>query len=199
MKLLILYEELAPYFLVNIEKFAQTYQVPVLIVCKSTNPVAPFQFEFNSEYIEVVYREKYSFKDLYQYIKKFQPTVLMQSGWIFKPYFEIARQLKLPNNILLFDNQWHNTIRQMAGSLYFRMRYKRLFQKAFVPGNNQKEFAKKLGFNDGNIETGFYCCDTETFEKIYFQKKMNRKRNYTFLFAGRYAPEKNVQTLWNVS
>ncbi|MCX7729577.1 MAG: glycosyltransferase, partial [Bacteroidia bacterium] len=26
----------------------------------------------------------------------------------------------------------------------------------------------------------------------------NRKRNYTFLFAGRYAPEKNVQTLWNV-
>lgn len=198
MRLVVLYEEMAPYFLVNIEIFADTYQVPVLLVCKSVNPVAPFQFYIKSQYVQIVYRENFSLEELYEYVKNFQPTTLMQAGWIYKPYFEIVRRLKLNNNILLMDNQWENTIRQKLGIVYFKFKYKYLFHKAFVPGNKQKEFAEHLGFNEKDIHTGFYCCDTRLFEQVYHQKKSNRKRSYTFLFIGRYAPEKNIEILWKV-
>lgn len=198
MKLLVLYEELAPYFLSNIEKFADTYRVPVMIVCKPTNPIAPFQFQIQSNYIEIVERTHLSFEKLLEKIKTFQPTALMQAGWIYEPYFEITRYLHLTNNILLLDNQWRNTIRQNIGSVYFKWKYKKLFHKAFVPGNKQKEFAKHLGFKDTEIILGFYCCDTEKFENIYLKRKQNPKRNYTFLYIGRYAPEKNIETLWKV-
>jgi glycosyltransferase involved in cell wall biosynthesis len=65
-----------------------------------------------------------------------------------------------------------------------------------VPGNKQKEFAKHLGFDEKDITLGFYCCDTKYFQEIYFERKKNNKRNYTFLFVGRYAPEKNIELLW---
>lgn len=196
MKLLVLYEELAPYFLTNIQYFADYYKIPVLIIAKSPNPVAPFKFQTHSPFIEIIYREKYTTQDIINKIKVFEPTVLMQAGWIFPPYFKIVQHLKLPQNILLLDNQWENTFRQNIGSFYFRFKYKHLFQKAFVPGYKQKEFAKHLGFADKDIELGFYCCDTKMFESIYFKRKDERKRNYTFLYIGRYAPEKNIELLW---
>ncbi len=197
MKLLVLYEELAPYFLVNIQHFAEQYKIPVLIIAKSPNPVAPFEFYNQSQFVQIINREQHSTKDLINKITKFQPTVLMQSGWMFKPYFQIAYHLKLYRNILLLDNQWENTLRQNIGSLYFKLKYKYLYQKSFVPGSKQKLFANHLGFEDKDIETGLYCCDTKTFESVYFKKKEKENRNYTFLYVGRYAPEKNIQLLWD--
>lgn len=196
MKLLVLYEELAPYFLVNIERFADAYQIPVMIICKSVNPVAPFKFEVSSPYIQIIYRDGKSLEELFDMVKQFNPTCLMQAGWIFKPYFEITRKLNLRRNILLLDNQWKNTFRQNIGSIYFKWKYKKLFHKALVPGLKQKEFAKHLGFDDRDIEIGFYCCDTPLFESVYVQRKSRKKRNYTFLYTGRYAEEKNVEMLW---
>ncbi|HPQ08836.1 MAG TPA: glycosyltransferase [Bacteroidia bacterium] len=196
MRLLILYEELAPYFLSNIKYFAEEYKVPVLIICKKVNPVAPFEFEINSEYISIIDRDSLSFNELMNKIKNFNPTCLMQAGWIYPKYFEITKQLKLSNNILLLDNQWENTLRQNIGSIYFKIKYKKLFHKAFVPGNKQKKFAKHLGFDEQDITLGFYCCDTKYFQEIYFERKKNNKRNYTFLFVGRYASEKNIELLW---
>lgn len=197
MKLLVLYEELAPYFLNNIKTFAEHYQVPVLIVAKHVNPIAPFQFQIHSNYIHILYREDFSFNELMHQIKSFRPTVLLQAGWIYKPYFDITRQLKLSRNILLLDNQWQGTIKQRLGSFYFQYTYKKLFHKAFVPAQKQKSFALHLGFAHQDIETGFYCCDTPFFENIYHQRQHLKKRHYKFLYIGRYAPEKNIQLLWD--
>jgi len=197
MKLLVLYEELAPYFLKNIEYFATTFNVPVLIVSKNINPVAPFNFNTTSHYIKIINRDNLSYENLLQEILSFQPTSLMQSGWIYKPYFSIVEKLKLKNNILLLDNQWENTLRQIIGSWYFKWKYKKLFNKTFVPGSKQKEFALHLGFKEQDIELGFYCCDTPLFETVYQNRMQQKQRHYTFLFIGRYAPEKNIQLLWD--
>ncbi len=196
MRLLVLYEELAPYFLENIKRFAEHFKVPVLIVAKSVNPVAPFQFQTNSNFVQIINREDYSFEDLLNEIKAFQPTCLMQAGWIYKAYFEITKQLQLKRTILLMDNQWENTLRQNIGSIYFRIKYKSLFHKALVPGTKQKIFAQHLGFKEEDIELGFYCCDTPLFEQVYIERQKQKKRYYTFLFIGRYAPEKNITMLW---
>ncbi len=197
MKLLVLYEELAPYFFNNIQHFAAQYQTPILIVVKKVNPIAPFQFENKSKYVEVIDRSQFSISQMIDRIRQFQPTCLMQAGWIYPTYFEITEALKLPLNILLLDNQWKNSWRQKVGSTYFRWRYKQLFQKALVPGEKQKSFAEHLGFDEKDIEMGFYCCDTQIFQNIYLQRKKRKKRNYTFLYIGRYAPEKNIEMLWN--
>lgn len=196
MRLLILYEELAPYFYNNIQYFADTFKIPVRIVTKHINPVAPFQFQKKSAFVEVWNRDLLSFDHLFQKIQTFSPTCLMQSGWIYKPYFEITKRLSLSKTILLLDNPWENKWRQHIGCLYFKWRYKHLYQKAFVPGNKQKEFAKHLGFDEKDIETGLYCCDTPVFEKLYQIRQASRKRHYKFLYVGRYAPEKNIEILW---
>ncbi|GIV29572.1 MAG: hypothetical protein KatS3mg028_0638 [Bacteroidia bacterium] len=197
MRLLILYEELAPYFLHNIEKFADVYEIPVLIVSKSINPVAPFDFQTSSKHITIIRREDYSLSQLVSISKEFQPTCIMQAGWIYPPYFDLLKALKVPCNVLLMDNQWHGNIRQYLGSIYFRWKYKSLFQKAFVPGEKQKQFARHIGFGDKHIIKGFYCCDTAMFEKVFVERKRNGfRRHYTFLYVGRYAEEKNVEMLW---
>ncbi|GAB4449330.1 MAG: hypothetical protein OHK0036_06120 [Bacteroidia bacterium] len=197
MRLVVLYEELAPYFFKGIEKFATTFNVPVMLVCKQVNPVAPFQFQPSTHLVKIIYREKYSINELYHQIQQFQPTCLFQAGWIYKDYFTIVKKLDLSCNVLLLDNQWKGTFRQILGSKYFKLKYKHLFQKAFVPGSLQKQFALHLGFDEKNIITGFYCADTEYFHSIYQQRIHSKKRNYNFLYIGRYATEKNIQMLWD--
>lgn len=196
MKLLVLYEEMAPYFFINIDKFSHQFQIPVLIVSKSPNAIAPFDLQIKSPYLKMIYREKYSFEELLNISQKFQPSCIMQSGWMYQPYFKLVKTLNTHNNIFLFDNQWVGNIKQHIGSIYFKLKYKSLFQKAFVPGTAQKIFALHLGFKESNIHTGFYCADTEYFEPIYQERIKTKKRNYNFLYIGRYAPEKNIQMLW---
>ncbi len=196
MRLLVLYEELAPYFLNSIKVFSEKYSASVLIISKSINPVAPFHFDSTSNSIQILNRENFHYQDLLQKIKEFEPNAVMQSGWVYRPYFDIIKQLHLQHNILLLDNQWIGSIKQYVGSIFFRLKYKALFQKAFVPGNKQKQFAAHLGFTDNNIEMGFYCCDFNIFNETYTVREKQKVFDDKFLFIGRYAEEKNVQLLY---
>jgi glycosyltransferase involved in cell wall biosynthesis len=198
MKVLILYEELAGYFLACLTELAKDQKNTILVIMKRINAVAPFNFTKFPANIEIVERESFTEAALKNKIKKFNPDISYLAGWLYKPYFKIIKQLQLKNVALGFDNQYSGSLRQLIGSIYFRWYYKPNIKAAFVPGKKQVKFARLLGFREKQIAEGLYCCDVPLYNTYYantFAIKQNRfpKR---FLFVGRYVNEKGIQELW---
>lgn len=196
MKILVLYEELALYLVNGFNVLAQKNNCEILIISKRINAVAPFKFDTIHKNITVKERENFSEQELLNLSKQFRPDLIFLGGWIHKPYLKIVKELK-QRTVLAFDNQWRGNLRQVLGCLYFRLTLKKNISHAFVAGQKQAEFAKRLGFDETNITKGLYCCDY-----VLFNSYANLKTKggvpfpKRFLYVGRYAKEKGVEDLW---
>jgi glycosyltransferase involved in cell wall biosynthesis len=198
MRFLVLYEELATYFLNCLNHLAKQHNCQILVIMKQINPVAPFDFGNTHPNITLIERETLQSTKLEQLISEFKPDFTYISGWLYKPYLHCIRKLKLKQVIMGFDNQYNGSVRQKIGALYFRMHYKPIVHAAFVPGNKQSLFARKLGFKEKAISKNVYCCDYELYSQFAQQSENEKARNFPkrFLFVGRYVPEKGIQLLW---
>ncbi len=198
MHLLILYEELAWYFVNCLNFLAKNTNTTIIVFSKRINQVAPFKFDYIHPNITIYERENFSDEKLLNICLNFHPDFIYLGGWSYKPYIKLVKTLKVKNSVIGFDNQYNGSIKQIIGSLYFRIILKPLFKSAFVPGIQQERFAKKLGFKQAFIAQGAYCCDTELFSKYYDETKEIKKTNFPkrFLFVGRYASEKGISLLW---
>jgi glycosyltransferase involved in cell wall biosynthesis len=199
MRLLVLYEELAGYFISSIAHFAQTTKIDVVIMHKSSNVVAPFKLE-SSTYIQLKNRDEISEQELYQFVNTLQPNYLFCGGWAHKPYLKICKSFKGNIPIVVgFDNQWIGNLKQQLAALYAKVYFKKLFDKAFVPGGLQKKFAQKIGFKEKDILLGAYCCDYQLFSNLYTDTQKKKHENFpkVFLYTGRYSQEKGITDLWN--
>lgn len=198
MKFLVLYEELASYFLTCLDHLAQTSDCKILLYMKQINPVAPFDFGKYHDNITIIEREKVSEQEFADSIKKFDPNFTYVSGWMHKPYLNLIKSLRLKNVIMGFDNQYTGSLKQIIGALYFKWNLKPYIKAAFVPGQSQKTFAKKLGFSEENISLNVYCCDHELYSSFYTRSKKEKQVQFPkrFVFVGRYVHEKGIDTLW---
>jgi glycosyltransferase involved in cell wall biosynthesis len=199
MKLLVLYEELAWYFVNCMNTFAVKYNCEVLIICKSPNSTAPFNFHYVHPNITIKKREQYDNAQLLEECKRFAPEESFVGGWAYKPYLSVIRELRTSKNVIGFDNHWVGSFKQRLGALYFRYKLKPFFQNAFVPGTPQAAFAGHLGFNPDHIMRGAYCCDHTLFSNYFKNYEAEKAKNFPkrFLFVGRYAPEKGIEDLWS--
>jgi glycosyltransferase involved in cell wall biosynthesis len=197
MRVLVLYEELAGYFLNALNLLASSRQATVLVISKKINAVAPFDFETHPN-VSVLNREMLSAEALMTTCIGFNPDAIYLGGWAYKPYLAIIRRFKKIKTVIGFDNQHNGSVRQLAGALYFKWRLKPYVYGAFVPGDRQARFAKQLGFSNNQVATGAYCCDLNLFDTYYQRNKEKKERQFPkrFLFAGRYASEKGIQHLW---
>lgn len=199
MNVLVLYEELATYFLNCLTELVQQKNVKIFVVMKRINSVAPFEFKNLHSNIIIVERESLSIDMLQAKIKEFNPDCTYLAGWLFKPYLKIVKKLDLKHVIIGFDNQYKGSMRQLVGAVYFRLFIKPYIHGAFVPGKKQKRFANVLGFNNQVIAEGLYCCDTNLYN-AYYQTSIKTKIAQfpkRFLFVGRYVNEKGITELWN--
>lgn len=199
MRFLVLYEELATYFLTCLNHLAETESCKILLYMKKINSVAPFQFESNHPNITIKEREGISDDQLMNEIRDFSPDFTYVSGWIYKPYITCIDKLKLNNVILGFDNQYTASVKQQLGAIYFKLFLKKHYKAAFVPGEKQVAFAKKLGFTNAHISKNVYCCDHELYKSYYDKTKETKTTIFPkrFLFVGRYVKEKGIDLLCN--
>lgn len=199
MKLLVLYEELAGYTLACLRHMVNVKKAEVHVFRKQVNKDAPFQFstDFGAHFYQ---REDYTESELIALAKKINPDIIHCGGWIFPPYLKICKYFKnkIPT-IGGFDNWWSGTAKQQVARLISPFYFKRMFSHCFVPGEQQKIYAMKLGYPENRIKMGAYCCDYELFsregEKYLEEKKTHYPKR--FLFIGRYVPEKGIEQLWN--
>ena len=182
MNILILYRELAGYTVECLNKLASHHKL--LVVHYPINKEAPFNFQFNSS-IQLATKSEVTFKK----ISDFNPAFVLCSGWGDKEYIEWLKELNKPT-ALAFDTTWNPSMKFTIGSLYFKLKYKKYFQYAFIPGKAQMKTARKLGFSNAQTLNGFYTCE-DTF-------RLNRtalRESKELWCVARYIHAKNINFL----
>lgn len=193
--ILVFYSELADYTLACLRALKES-GTKITLVHWPINPEAPFQFDltFVDRSID---RSTIDDQGLIQLIRDLNPDMILCSGWMDKGYFRACQQA--PRNIirvLTLDNHWTGGLKQRLAQLASPFTIRKAFNRAFVPGEVQKQYALKLGFQEQHIRTGFYCADVERFRQFYEQADKDRipKR---FLYLGRYVQHKGIFDMWD--
>jgi glycosyltransferase involved in cell wall biosynthesis len=126
-----------------------------------------------------------------------QPTALVVSGWMEGDYLAVARHWRKTIPVILcMDNRWRGTVRQHIAARTAPIHLRRSFDRIWIPGTPQLEFAERLGFPQQRIAMGLYCADSHVFSGA-----AATRMNPDFLpkprlvYIGRYAPEKGIAEL----
>jgi glycosyltransferase involved in cell wall biosynthesis len=195
-KILVLYRELAGYFVACLNHLCDQYDTEAVLVAYPVHKDAPFKFKLSSK-ITLIQRNELNQEDLTKLCSDPSFDLIFAGGWFDKEYLTAIKHKKAPA-LLGFDNQWNGSVKHVLSAVYGRVKIKPLFNYAFVPGSLQKTFAQKLGFRVDSIITGAYSCDVNTFGKIAEERKA---REDTFprrlIYTGRYSEEKFIRELWN--
>lgn len=198
MRLLVLYEELAAYFMACVSEYSKSTGSAVLIIAKKPNASAPFELE-STPTVEIKFREDLSKQDLLALAENFAPEAVFSGGWGYLPYRSLCKRYRRRIPVLVgFDNWWTGGLKQRLLAISSPFTVKKWYNCAFVPGSHQKSFALRLGFNEDEIRTGAYCCDTNLYSSAantLKQKAADMPKR--FLFIGRYAQVKGIEHLWD--
>ncbi|MHB8260545.1 MAG: glycosyltransferase family 4 protein [Bacteroidia bacterium] len=198
MNIVFLYTEIAPYFIACCNKLAEDYKVNIHIIHYPVNYVAPFNFSIQPN-IKLYNINDYDFNSLTNLVEELKPTILICSGWIDKEYLHICKkQYNKTLTVLTLDTHWRGNLKQYILVLLSPFFIQNKFKKAWVPGTIQKQYAKKLGFNQEDIALGFYSCDVDYFSSIRNKIVASKQQNFPkrFIYVGRYYDFKGIQLLW---
>lgn len=158
-------------------------RVTVYLYSKSSETPAPIQgvtFRFMSNT---------SFDALKEEIEKAHHKSVLICGWHIKLFRFLARNLN--SKVFLFiDNPWRRTLRQLAGSLFFRIFWLRNYDGVIVPGVPQKKFAHFLGFKEERIQVGFF-----SFLNKSLTTGLSNNPTREFIFIGRLVAWKGILEL----
>ena len=190
-RILILYRELAGYFVECVNYLSRQHNVAIDIIAYPVNPDAPFNFIFAPE-VSVFRRNDFDLKGLLAKSSEHNYDMIFCGGWGDKDYLKVVSKSGCKVKLLGFDNQWSGSIKQRLAAVYGRKRITPLFDVAFVPGPGQVSFAKHIGFKPSQIVTGAYSCDVNKFGALAKSSSESMKKLY---FVGRYAPEKFIVEL----
>jgi len=197
-KIAILYSELAEYSLACFRALKET-GTKLMVIHWPINPEAPFNIDLSFA-DESYSREGLTAADMHQKLVDFDPSLILVSGWMDKGYVQECKFWHAKISVVLtMDNHWFGTWRQRLATLVFPIMYRNVYNKAFVPGEVQRQYALRLGFRDSQIETGFYSADVGLF-KQYAEKLLSAKQTTfpkRFLFLGRYVHHKGIYDMWN--
>jgi len=127
-------------------------------------------------------------------VRAFNPELLIVASWNRAPYRRVCREFRgRAVRVCCMDNQWMGRPKQWLGVMTSPVFMRRMFDAAFVAGERQAVFARKLGFSEEQIWRGLYCCDHSAFHSASTAQGTERER--AFLYVGRFAQEKAVDTL----
>ena len=132
--------------------------------------------------------------------KKYNPLVVVCSGWADKGYNKVCAKYRKAGikTLASSDTQWRGG-RQWLNRILSPLRHKRYFDYILAAGILQFDYARKLGFDSSQILLNFFSGDVNEFKKVSIEKK---KTSYPkrFLFVGRFVQVKAIDVLlkaWN--
>lgn len=195
-KILVLYRELAAYFLACLNDYCERFGVHADVIAYPVNPDAPFRFSF-SERLRLFDRFALKEEEIGNMAGSGEYDLVFCGGWADKGYMKAVRKRKNAVALLAFDNQWQGSLKQRLATVYAKVFLTPYFDFAFVPGVEQKSFAHRMGFKE--VALGVYSCDYEVFNSIFENRKTRVSQGKNrLLYVGRYAPEKYFQELCDV-
>jgi glycosyltransferase involved in cell wall biosynthesis len=130
-------------------------------------------------------------------IKKFNSkNLFIHTGWNNKEILKYGDYIRKNNNAKVYvsvDNDLRLSLRQVIGSIYYRLILKSKFDGALVPGIKSKKLMRFLGMNPKNIYIGLYGA----YEGIFKSTKLILDRNDEFLYVGQLTKRKSIDLLVN--
>lgn len=197
-RFLFLYTELAPYVLACVKALVEQHDVEVHVVRWPVNAEAPFELDFAGR-CKVYERGALDDESLVRLTQALKPDVTFASGWVDKGYLAACREARKQGKpvVICSDTAWRGDARQVAAAIAARFWIKGTFTHAWVTGGAQATYARKLGFAEASIRTGFYSADVEGFAPLarQFAALKATKYPHRFLCVARYIPTKGHQYL----
>ena len=196
MKVLYLYTEVMGYLVPVFEELVKTHGAQVDVIHRDKQKLTPYA----PPAVDGVCfhgRTDLSDSQLAQLVQDIAPDLVYISGWQDKGYLRIARQLKSQGCPIVvgFDDQWHSSLRQIAGSYLMRLFLKkRYFTYAWVAGPYQFEYASRMGFSKSQIIFNLYSCNIDAFSQSALPQ-LAQQETSNFLFVGRFHFNKGINTL----
>ena len=160
LNIVFLYTELAGYVLTCLEALGTKDNIRLTVVHWPVKSEAPFELPAEGP-VHLVSRSNMSREDIASRVAEISPDGIFVSGWMDEDYLAIARTYVTSIPVILtMDNKWTGSLKQRLVALSSPWFIKRHFNVAWVPGEEQKKYARKMGFIDSNIFAGFYSADT---------------------------------------
>lgn len=196
-KILLLYTELAGYTLACLAELVRGGD-SVTVMHWPVNPEAPFHLS-DIDGVTFIVHDAKNVQKVESTLNEFNPDAIICSGWLDKSYIKALYSYKgTALRILAMDTHWNASPKQrflttLAGPLR-----ERLFSHAWVAGEPQRNYARRLGFEEDTIRTGFYSADTNLYEEMFQerQKLNSTSQSQSFLYVGRYVRHKGIHGLW---
>lgn len=121
------------------------------------------------------------------------PELFIESSWATPSFNALTRQVKVAGGkvVVMVDNRWKNNSRQWLGAVYFRLRLRKLYDAAWVPGASSRQLCRMLGMPNDRIFGFLYSGWTERFPP----GPPLRERPLRMLFVGQYIHRKGLDLL----
>lgn len=130
-------------------------------------------------------------------VTDFKPDVLVIGGWFVPAFNALAYRPELASvpRIMAIDRPRETLAKDWLHKLR-QQRYLKRFDRIFVTGERCFQFARFLGFKEGQIHRGTYGIDFEGFSPLH-AARANQPGGWprSFLFMGRYVPVKGIDVL----
>jgi glycosyltransferase involved in cell wall biosynthesis len=196
MKVLVLYTALTGYITACMSAFRDITGGTLLTYAWPTKRESPFSAAIMANLGDVRSRVQCDPAAIIEQGKRFAPDAVLVSGWIDQGYMQAARhfrRLGIPV-IAGCDTQWKGSLRQRVASIIAPAYLHSAFDVLWVPGERQAVFARHLGYTGNRCWEGYYACDWQQFSTHRIAAPDATER-LSFLFVGRYVPEKAIATL----
>lgn len=121
------------------------------------------------------------------------PHWFFVSGWSDPQFNLLAREAREAGAciIVMADNSRKHNLRQAIGSMIFRMKWRSLFDYAFVPGAAAKDLMRFYGVPEQQISTGLYGADPH----VFYAGPPLCVREREFIFVGQFISRKGLREL----
>jgi glycosyltransferase involved in cell wall biosynthesis len=137
------------------------------------------------------------YAEVYRAVVSHRPDCVAIGGWFVPAFRRLAYEPELEQVrfVLGMDTPWRGAMRQRLGTLLLR-RYIRRMWRVIVASERAWHYAVRLGVHHTKIRRGLYGADCASFNSVW-RERLNSATAWprSFLYVGRYASEKGLDTL----
>lgn len=192
-RILFLAARLQPFLVSGIRSLLNKHEVEIVLYCQYPEKIELFDLPEDQRLRIFFYSNKPDSFFVHQ-VESFHPQIVFCAGWMYLRYLIWCKALvKIgARTICAMDTQWQGNFKQKLLTWLSPLTLLNCFSHAWVPGERQREYAIRLGFDEKNILNNLYTPDTDLFQNSYslFKEKNLLIFPKRFIYVGRMQTHK---------